>query len=655
MVGISAPSAAVTLGEVKPVERISFGGTYLQEPRLAVNDDGDAVAVWRQDDGAPTYIWVSHAHAGGAWSDAVRISAYTASDPQIPRVAAGPDGSFLVTWTLGAGDFYFTWYHKATGWDAEAVASVSPGHSILDMEIAADGRGNAFAVVLESVSASINLSALTYTAGVGWGSMLPLESSTDQVEPTTYSIAADEGGNATAVWVQVESTYKSILANRYTPGTGWMGVTHLEADANRSHGGPKLAGKPSGEAVVAWEYSDGVRQRIGSNTYLPGSGWAGFATVDDTVDGNNGAVGVAFAGQNAVVGWTRLNGSNYDVNAAAGLGSSWGSRANLSWEGTGSAVRVSGGGGTAVVSWGELPGSRLFGARYVEGQGWSARGRLFEGDPTYSVGSWASAADGAGNAVVAWYAPSPVYVVYAVWVRDSVGPSVSITTPGPFSVVGEPSVEVTGSVEQGAWVAANGVVARVDEFGAYSARVPLHAGSNAITVVARDAAGNEATAAVFITYDDPVPALEASLAAAEAHAAALEAALNDSTANLTQARADVAAAQAALSSLESDQSATAADLAGARGNLSAANQRVADLETHVSTLSAQLANANGRIDALAGGGSPAPTPDNTLALVALVLAALAAVLAALGLLRGKGGKKAPPPSLEPLPPEAPKP
>ena len=116
---------------------------------------------------------------------------------------------------------------------------------------------------------------------------------------------------------------------------------------------------------------------------------------------------------------------------------------------------------------------------------------LREGDNSIDVVS----TDAAGN-------------VATVTVRielDTVAPSITLISP-PSSVE-VASVTIAGSTEAGASVYVNGVAVGVDPAGAFSTNVALTSGSNTITAIAMDAAGNAGSTSATVTFNDPVPGL----------------------------------------------------------------------------------------------------------------------------------------------------
>jgi hypothetical protein len=210
---------------------------------------------------------------------------------------------------------------------------------------------------------------------------------------------------------------------------------------------------------------------------------------------------------------------------------------------------------------------------------------------------------------------------------DALPPELLLDAPSEGTHTSAPSVRVTGHTESGASVEVNGVRAAVGAQGAFDLLVPLDPGPNAVVVEARDAAGNRATLAVNVTYDDPVATLEAQVAQAQDEAASAQAVANATQAeiNVTRAEAEAAselsnATQAALDSALSRLVATEAAAASAkresnetRGELDTAWDQVITDSVRIAVLEGDLANARrdldeaqgrvGSLETLAGAGA----------------------------------------------------
>ena len=73
-------------------------------------------------------------------------------------------------------------------------------------------------------------------------------------------------------------------------------------------------------------------------------------------------------------------------------------------------------------------------------------------------------------------------------------------------------VFITGTMEVGAQVNANGLAVATDPAGRYTAQVPLVAGLNVVVMTAQDIAGNVAKITRNVTFNDPLVPVAAALA-----------------------------------------------------------------------------------------------------------------------------------------------
>lgn len=123
---------------------------------------------------------------------------------------------------------------------------------------------------------------------------------------------------------------------------------------------------------------------------------------------------------------------------------------------------------------------------------------LSEGTNTITI----TATDGVGNS------SSVVRTVY----KDSIPPSLSLAQPAQGFITSQSSVTIQGLVSDSTavTVTANGVSVPVGTGGAFSAPVALTEGTNAITIVATDAAGNSSTVTRTVIKDSTPPVLTVS-------------------------------------------------------------------------------------------------------------------------------------------------
>ena len=75
------------------------------EPRMDMNADGDAVVVWKRDDGN-SYIWSNRYTAGVGWGTAEIIDDTNYRYDQKPDVTIDPDGNAIAVWLQYEGTLF---------------------------------------------------------------------------------------------------------------------------------------------------------------------------------------------------------------------------------------------------------------------------------------------------------------------------------------------------------------------------------------------------------------------------------------------------------------------------------------------------------------------------------------------------------------------
>ena len=299
---------------------ISNGVGSAVNPQVAFDADGNAVAVWYQDDGN-TNIWSNRYTAStGLWGTAALIET-NGGYAYNPQVAIDANGNAIVVWYQDVGYPYHIWsnrYTASTGlWSGAAPIQTDPSGNAIHPQVAIDASGNAVAVwqQYDDVGNRYNIWSNRYTASTGlWGTAVLIETD-DAGWATQPQVAFDASGNAVAVWQQSDGTRYNIWSNRYTAGIGWGTATLIETDNAGDAINPQVAFDASGNAVVVWQQSDGTRYNIWSNRYTASTGLWGTAALietDNAGDANNPQVAIDASG-NALAVWSQSDGTRYNI------------------------------------------------------------------------------------------------------------------------------------------------------------------------------------------------------------------------------------------------------------------------------------------------------------------------------------------------------
>jgi hypothetical protein len=260
----------VIQGSVRPIATgvwqapvdLSAASEDAESPRLAVDADGDAVAVWDVQTLTSSVVQSARRPAGsGAWQATVDVSTGTEL-ASAPDVAIDARGDAVAVWqryteTVGGSRQYAAASSirpaLAASWHAPVRISAE-GVSVEKAHVAADLRGDVAAVwsaLPVGANWSIIQTAVRPLLAATWHAptdvSVPSEEGANALTP---QVALDAAGDVTALWVR-ESVLKSAT-RPVTSGT-WTSPTDVsgagESALSEDIG---FAVSPAGEAFAAW-------------------------------------------------------------------------------------------------------------------------------------------------------------------------------------------------------------------------------------------------------------------------------------------------------------------------------------------------------------------------------------------------------------------
>jgi hypothetical protein len=204
------------------------------------------------------------------WSAVEAIESQTVSAYGV-SVAMDGDGNAIAVWAQNTDSgvrVFANQYTADTGWGAEAPIENQNGF-VLSVEIAFDRNGNAIAVWQQDDGTRNNIHANRFDASTNsWGTAQKIEN--DDAGDAKYPrIAFDADGNALAVWQQDDGTRWNVLANRYDASTNsWGTAQRIETDDAGGASHPQIAFDATGNAIAVWHQSDGTRFNIWANRWI---------------------------------------------------------------------------------------------------------------------------------------------------------------------------------------------------------------------------------------------------------------------------------------------------------------------------------------------------------------------------------------------------
>jgi hypothetical protein len=265
-------------GVLGPVQVLSAPGQHADAPRVAVDADGDAVAVWTRFDGTAVRIQARARSAGGVLGP-VQILSVGGQSATAPQVAIDAGGDALFVWQRpdGTGPCGINGCPKVEAVARSAGGVLGPVQRLSNTprggsfpQVAVDADGDALAV-WRALDATTNCSgggcfriqARARSAAGGLGTVLTLSTSGQNADFPQVGIDSD--GDAVAVWQRFDGASFRSQARARTAG-GALGAVQTLSPAGQNIVDPQVDVAATGIALASWERSDGLGQCFGGSS-----------------------------------------------------------------------------------------------------------------------------------------------------------------------------------------------------------------------------------------------------------------------------------------------------------------------------------------------------------------------------------------------------
>jgi hypothetical protein len=219
-----------------------------EAPALAVDSTGEVTAAWDQYDGVDFHDVVSSHPVNGSWSTPLQISPAKGS-ASFPLLAVDDHGDAVAVWNQQVLQVQAAVRLKGGTWSGPIGLSAS-GQEIRDRDVAMDAAGEAVVTWDRYNGTNEVVQSATMSPNGSWGKAEDLSDGTyGAYEP---NVAVDAVGEAIVTWERSSITEGIVEGTTRTPGSAWSKPTAL-TPVDQSSGDASIAISAGGLAVLTWQ------------------------------------------------------------------------------------------------------------------------------------------------------------------------------------------------------------------------------------------------------------------------------------------------------------------------------------------------------------------------------------------------------------------
>jgi uncharacterized repeat protein (TIGR01451 family) len=308
---------------------LSATGQNATQAQVAMSPTGDAIAVWSRSNGANTIVQAAGKPTGSeTWSTPVNLSV-AGQNATLPQVAIDPNGDAVAVWLLSNGTTTTVQTaSRPTGgsWSSPTDLSES-GQNAAQAQVAIDRAGDVIAIWERSNGTNTIIQAASRPAGGAWS--VPENLSAAGQSATGPQVAVNGGGDTIAVWTRSNGTNLIVQVTDRLAAGSWSTPIDL-SETGQNAAIPRIALNANGDSAVAWRRSNGANEIIQAVTRPAGGSWSSPTNLSETgASANQPRIAVDAAGD-ALAIWSRPNGGVFTQAASRPRGGSWSTPQNIS-------------------------------------------------------------------------------------------------------------------------------------------------------------------------------------------------------------------------------------------------------------------------------------------------------------------------------------
>jgi hypothetical protein len=250
----TAPPSPPTDGAFSQGVSVSEAGYDSSEPRVAFDREGDALLVWVRESHEyphPRRVQIMSRSLAGAWGSIVTLSP-SGQAPHSPKVALDDDGDAVVVWHAfdGTDDRVYAQRVSRTGTVGTLQVLSPTGVKIFGTDVAVDSDGDAVVTWAEYSDGSVFPKMRRFTSDGSLSETWVLSSSPASAEAP--AVAFDREGDAVLAWAN-----DNVVQARTLSASGTRGeLEQVSADLSPidRHFFARVTIDRDGDALVTWRH-----------------------------------------------------------------------------------------------------------------------------------------------------------------------------------------------------------------------------------------------------------------------------------------------------------------------------------------------------------------------------------------------------------------
>ncbi|MFZ5864081.1 MAG: tetratricopeptide repeat protein [Nitrospirota bacterium] len=234
----------------------------LSQPQLAINETGDMVALWLERTASDVDVWSAHYTIGRGWNQPALVETIT-GEADHPDIAIDNQGNAVAVWSRFSGlqnDLWANRYEPGIGWNTPVLIETHDGDA-LRARVQISRHGHALVVWTQSGHVWAN----HYKSNIGWGAATAIESNSGP--PSHPTVAFDREENGVAVWFQDAGVW---TGRRLLDGQ-WESPRRI-GEGFQAWSRPQISARHDGSLLAVWKESSLSNDFLVSR-YDAASGW----------------------------------------------------------------------------------------------------------------------------------------------------------------------------------------------------------------------------------------------------------------------------------------------------------------------------------------------------------------------------------------------